>query len=92
MDNFFSNNFNNFDFINIAQKKFSTKTIYQIFNYEEQGKSSYRNCIIKLQNNNYLFSMILPKSILLVKHHKFMSNIFNFISYDMNGLRLMKIK
>ena len=88
MDNIFSINFNNFDFINIAQNKFSTKTIYQIFNFEEQGKSSYRNCIIKLQNDNYLLSMILQKSVLLGKQHKFISNIFNFISYDMNGLRL----
>ena len=90
MDNIFSINFKNFDFINIAQKVFSTKTIEQIFNFEEQGKPGYRNCIIKLQNNNYLLSMILYKSTFLVKHHKFMSNIFNFISYNMNGFKFIE--
>ena len=90
MDNIFSINFNNFDFINIAQKTFSTKTIYQIFNFEEQGKSSYRNCIIKLQSSNYLLSMIFQKGSSLIKHHEFMSNIFNFISYNMSGLKFIE--
>ena len=87
MDNIFSINFINFDFINIAQKAFSTKTINQIFNFEEQGKSSYRNCIIKLQNNKYLLSMIFQKVEVLVKYHDFMPNIFNFIYYNISGLK-----
>ena len=87
MDNIFSINFINFDFINIAQKAFSTKTINQIFNFEEQGKSSYRNCIIKLQNNKYLLSMIFQKVEVLVKYHDFRPNIFNFIYYNISGLK-----
>ena len=74
--NIFSINKENFDFINIKKQEFSTETVKNIFGFEVKEQPGFKNCIIKLKNNNYLLSMILQRSTLTVKYHKFISRIF----------------
>ena len=89
-NNIFSMNYINFDFINLKEGIFTTKSINQIFDFDKQDYSSFRNCIFKLKNGDYIMSIILYK-ISLFNYHNLVINILNFNSNNMAGYQKKNI-
>ena len=90
-DNIFSMNYMNFDFINIKNIMFTTRSVDNIFNIENKGYSSFRPNIIKLKNNNYLLTIVLYRvGSILIQQHWLYVHSFNFNNNDMSGYTKIK--
>ena len=78
--NIFNLDFSNINFIKFKTKETFSKTINNIINNYKSGDDySHRNSIIKLKNNNYLFSIFIGGYINLIT--------FNFITENINGFK-----
>ena len=78
--NILSINSKNFDYINFPDSIVSSKLTSNLIN-SHSGDPSYRNCLIKLKNENYLSSIILKVGL---AHNIFMT-IFEFNLNHING-------
>ena len=77
--NILSMNSKNFDYINLKNVSISSKATTSLIG-SHSGDPSYRSCLIKLQNWNYLSSIILHYSL----SHKIYMTIFNITSNNIN--------
>ena len=73
--NIFSMNYDYFSFINIKDSIYTSKKTNDTI-FENNGKPSQRNSIIKLKDNTYLLSIIL---------HKLAANYINFKIFKFNS-------
>ena len=80
-------NYKTFDFININTGEFNSKPTKNIL-YEDQGKPAYRNGIIKLNNNNYLFTMNLFVYGRFYNSNELLINTFSFSPYNINIIKI----
>ena len=78
--NILSMNSQNFDYINLKYISVSSKATTSLIG-SHSGDPSYRSCIIKLQNGNYLSSIILHGTL----SHKIYITIFNITSNNINN-------
>ena len=68
----------------------TTRSLKSIVNFEIQGDySSFKNCLIKLKNNNYFFSILLYKST-FISSHNYIKTIFNFNTNEISGYNKIK--
>ena len=70
-------NYKTFDFINISSGGFYYKPTKDIL-FEDQGSPTFKNSIIKLKNNNYLFSMIIYEYGTVYNSHELVIETFSF--------------
>ena len=82
--NIFSMNYDYFSFIDIKNSKYTSKNTKDII-FEDNGKSSQRNSILKLKDNTFLLSILLLKGGLLVDSSYINFRIFKFNSNNING-------
>ena len=80
--NILSMNSMNFDYINLEYNITSSKLTTQLIADNDEGQS-YRNCLIKLKNGNYLSSMILHSLL----SHKIYMTIFELTSNNINNFK-----
>ena len=73
------------DYINLEDNITSSKLTKQLIG-DNTGAPSFRSSLIKLQNGNYLSSIILKRSL----SHKIYMTIFNFTSNNINGFQVIK--
>ena len=92
-NNIFSINHINFDFINIKEREFTTRSINYIFdeNVEISDYSSFRNYLIRLKNGNYFISIILEKYSIFSIYNNFIQTTFKFTSNNMSGYQTIYI-
>ena len=83
--NILSMNSKNFDYINFNDSKITSKLTTELIG-SHNGVPSYRNCLLKLENGNYLSSIILYSSL----SHKTYITIFNLESNDINNFQRIK--
>ena len=81
-NNIFTANPYYFEFININNGTYKVKITGDLFDFEVLKNSGIQNSIIKLQNKNYLLSLIIYKSTWGYKHHNHFLINFNFNSSD----------
>ena len=82
--NILSMNSKNFDYINLKDMSISYEATTSLIG-SHSGDPSYRSCIIKLLNGNYLSSIILHGS-----SHQIYLTIFNITSNDINDFETIK--
>ena len=82
--NVFSINKDYFGFINIKDSKYTSKATKEMI-FEDNGWPAKRNCIIKLNDNTYLLSILLLKDEFMIDKHYINIKIFKFSSNDING-------
>ena len=83
--NIVSMNSKNIDYINIKNMSFSTKLTSQLIG-SNNGSPSYRSSLTKLQDGNYLSSMVLKGSL----SHKIYITIFKIESNYINSFQTIK--
>ena len=96
-DNIFSINVNNnnLEFININSGTYSYKSTENeaIFDIDILNDPSLKNGLAKLNNNNYILSVILYVDPSFgLDHYNFYTAIFNFNSNSMNGYNQIQMK
>ena len=78
-----------YDFININTGEFSYQNTKDIF-FEDAGKPAFRNSLYKLNNNNYLLSMVLKEAGLLFDSHQLLVTSFSFAKNNINKIKNYK--
>ena len=76
-----------FDFINIKESVYSYD-FTEKFAFENQGEPAYRNCLIRLKDNTYLFSILMKQTFA----HHINIGVFKFTSNNINGYQEVALR
>ena len=85
--NILSMNSKNIDYINLKDEFISSKLTTELIG-NHNGLPSYKSCLIKLQDGNYLSSIILKDTF----YHNIYMTIFNVASNNINSFETIKQK